>query len=54
MTANDDGLLPSRHKAGDVLADDSFSEHSASKDVADGAIWGLPHFLQLKFWGREG
>lgn len=49
VAANDDGLLPAGHKTGDVLADDGLSEYSATQDVTDGAIWGLPHLLQLEF-----
>lgn len=49
MTAYDDGFLPRRNEAGDVRANDSFTEYSATQDVPDCSIWAFPHFLQLEF-----
>lgn len=49
MPANDNGLDPARHQAGNVLADDGFPEHCASEDVTDGAIGRSPHLLKLEF-----
>lgn len=46
VPANDDGLDPARHQAGDVLADDGFPEHRASEDVTDGAIGRSPHLFK--------
>lgn len=50
MPPNDNGFLPAGDQARDILADDGFSEHCASKDVPDGAIGGLPHLLQVEFF----
>ena len=38
MTTYDDGFYPSTHKPGDISADNSFSEHSATQDISDGAV----------------
>lgn len=38
VPANDDGLYPAGHQAGDVLADDCLPKHGAPQDVADGPI----------------
>lgn len=48
VSANDDGLDPAGHQAGNILADDGFPEHRASKDVTDGAVGRSPHLLQLE------
>lgn len=48
VSANDDGLDPARHQAGDVLADDGLPEHRASQDVTDGAVRRTPHLLKLE------
>lgn len=48
VAANDDGLLPAGHQAGNVLADDSLAEDGAAEDVTDRAVGGLPHGLELK------
>lgn len=48
MTANDNGFDPSRHQPGNVLADNSLSEDSATQDVSNCAIGRLPHLLQLE------
>lgn len=39
-----------RHNAGDVGDDDRLTEHGSVEDVADGAVGGLPHLLQLELW----
>lgn len=39
MTTNDDGFYPTCHQSGDIFADNSFPEDSATKNVSDGAIW---------------
>ena len=49
MTADDDGLHPPRHGAGDTLQYNRLTEHRPAQDVADGAVGALPHLLQLKF-----
>ena len=36
------------HEVRYVLAHDGLSEDSPPEDVADGAVWGLPHLLQLE------
>lgn len=48
MTANDNGFHPSRHQPGNVLADNSFPEDSATEDVSNCPIGRLPHLLQLE------
>jgi hypothetical protein len=48
MTADHDGLRPSRHEARDVRADDGLAEDHATQDVADRAVRRLPHLLQLE------
>ena len=50
VTANNDWLCPTRHEARDVVTDDRFAENYTAKDVADGAIWRLPHFLKVEFF----
>ena len=49
MAANDDRLGPARNEPRDILDDDWFAEHSATKDVSDGTIGGLPHKLEVEF-----
>lgn len=48
MPADDDGLHPAGHQAGDVFADDGLPEHGASQDVPDGPVGRAPHLLQLE------
>lgn len=48
VPADDDGLGPARHQAGDVLADDGLPEHGASQDVTDGAVGRPPHLLEVE------
>lgn len=49
MTADDDGLLPASDQSWNVLADDRLTEDGAAEDVADGAVGGFPHRLELEF-----
>ena len=49
MTSYNNWLGPGRDQSWYVLTDYSLSEHCSTKDVADCAIWWLPHLLQLKF-----
>lgn len=39
VTTYDDGFYPSTHKPGDVFADNSFPEDSATQNISNGAIW---------------
>ena len=48
MAADDDGLRPARHQAGDVAADDRLAEDDAAQNVADSAVRRLPHLLQAE------
>lgn len=48
VTANDNGFHPSRHQPGNVLADNSLPEDSATQDVSNCPIGRLPHLLQLE------
>lgn len=50
VTANDNGFHPSRHQPGNVLADNSFPEDSATEDVSNCPIGRLPHLLQLELF----
>lgn len=48
MTTYDDGLYPPAHEPGDIFADNSFPEDSATQNISDGAIRWLPHLFQLE------
>lgn len=48
MATNDDGLLPARDEAGDIVTNDGLAEHSSSEDVTDGSVGALPHLLQFE------
>ena len=48
MSADDDGLGPAGHEAGDVIDDDRFSEDGATNDVSDGTVGRLPHLLEVE------
>ena len=50
VTTDDDGLCPTWNKLWNVAADDWLTEHNAAKDVADCAVWRLPHLLQAEFF----
>ena len=49
VAADDDGLRPTRHQTRHILANDRLAENHATQNIADGAIWRLPHFLQVEF-----
>jgi len=48
VPSDHDGLVPGGHQAGDVLAEDGLTEDGATENVADGAVGGLPHGLELE------
>ena len=50
MAADNDGLCPTRHKTRHVLTDNGFAENNAAQNIADGAVWRLPHLLEVKFF----
>ena len=50
MTPNNDRLVPVRHQFRNVLADNRLAKHDAIQNVANRAIWRLPHLLQVKFF----
>lgn len=54
MSANGDGLRPTRNKSGNVLANDWLTEDCATEDVPNGSIGALPHLLEIKFCGGGG
>lgn len=43
VTADDDGLLPSRDEAGDAGDDDGLTEDGAAESVTDGTVGREPH-----------
>mmetsp|Transcript_33511 Transcript_33511/g.51484 ORF Transcript_33511/g.51484 Transcript_33511/m.51484 type:complete len:253 (+) Transcript_33511:527-1285(+) len=49
VSANDNGLGPSRHKSGDVVNDNGLSEHGSVELVSDGSVGALPHLLEAEF-----
>ncbi len=49
VTADHDRLGPVRYQTGHVFADDRFTENDAAQNIADGAVWRLPHFFQVEF-----
>src|SRR5690606_33753393 len=48
VTADDDRLVPTGDQARDVGDDDRLAEDHAAEDVADGAVWRLPHLLEAE------
>lgn len=59
VPADDNRLNPAWNQAGNVFADNSFSEHSATKDVPDCPVRRSPHLLKLELLhavlvGRDG
>ena len=48
MAADDDGLGPARHQPRNIFADDRLAEDRAADDIADGAVWRLPHLLEIE------
>ena len=49
VTGNGNGLCPGRNVGGNALDQDGGSEHGTIQDGTDGAVGGLPHFLQVVF-----
>ena len=49
MTAHDNRLGPTGHKAGDVLTDDRLAENHAAQNVTDRPVGGAPHLFQAEF-----
>lgn len=43
VTANDDGLLPSRNKTRNAGDDNGLTEDGTTKGISDGAVGGKPH-----------
>lgn len=54
VAANDNGLLPGRNQAGDVLHDDWLAEDGAIENIADCAIGRLPHLLEVELCMATG
>jgi hypothetical protein len=44
VTANDDGLVPARHKAGNAGDDNGLTEDGTAENVTDGTVGGEPHW----------
>ena len=53
MTADDDRLGPAWNQTRHVGADDWLPEHHATQNVADRAVWRLPHLLQLELFNAR-
>ena len=45
MAANDNGFFPAGNQAGNIVADDGLAKDRAANNIADGAVWRLPHFF---------
>lgn len=59
VAADDDGLLPPGYEARDPRNYDGLAEHGAAEDVADGAVGGAPHVVEIELRdaglvGRDG
>ncbi len=59
MAPDNNRLLPARHEARDAGDDDGLAEDGAAEDVADGAVGGQPHLLEVelldaRFVGGDG
>lgn len=48
VPANNYRLDPARNQAGNIFADNSLSEHSATQDVPDCSVGRAPHILELE------
>lgn len=48
VSPDNNRLVPAGHKAGHVGADNGLTEDGTVEDVTDGAVGGLPHFLELE------
>ena len=49
MTSNGDWLLPVFHTRVNAWDGDRSTEHRTVHDAADGAVWALPHLVQMIF-----
>ena len=50
VTANNNRLRPTGHKARNVLTNDWCTENNAAKDVTDRAVRATPHLLEAEFF----
>ena len=50
MTSNHNWLRPTGNKFWNVLTNDRLAEHHAVQNIANGAVWRLPHLLQIEFF----
>ena len=50
MAADHDWVSPARNEARYIFDDDGFTENNAAQNVADGAVWRLPHFLKAELF----
>lgn len=50
VAANNDGLGPAGHEAGDVGDDDGLAEHGTVENVTDGAVGASPHLLEAELF----
>ena len=50
MSANYDRFLPSRDQPRNILDDDGFSKDCSVEDVADSAVWTLPHLFKSELF----
>eukprot|EP00354_Favella_ehrenbergii_P012733 CAMPEP_0170461958 /NCGR_PEP_ID=MMETSP0123-20130129/7655_1 /TAXON_ID=182087 /ORGANISM="Favella ehrenbergii, Strain Fehren 1" /LENGTH=452 /DNA_ID=CAMNT_0010727081 /DNA_START=45 /DNA_END=1403 /DNA_ORIENTATION=- len=48
VSANDDGLGPAWHAAGNIGNHNRLSEHGTVKDISDGSIGAPPHLLEVE------
>lgn len=53
MSANDDGLSPTRDQARNIFANDGLSEYCSSQNVTDGSIGWFPHFFQIELCDKS-
>lgn len=52
VTSYDDRSSPASNQSRNVFTNNWLSEHSATKNISQGAVRRLPHFLQLKFYEK--
>ena len=50
MTTDNDGLGPAGNKARNVRTNDWLAKYHSAKNVTNGAVWRLPHFLEAKLF----
>ncbi len=48
VASNNDGLVPGGHETGNVLGENGLTENGATENVADGAVGGEPHLLEVE------